>query len=140
MENPFPVECFPWASYVDTPDCLETSLLLNKWVNSSQLLEMSESDKKSLLVKRLSLRLDPLTHSVPELGQRPMVSEEGIGGLCGLTALQHAMGSTIASPSELRTLSYDTMRTLMMDEMLLPTKIARDLTDADLLMHFHDCG
>ena len=112
---------------------------MNKWASSSQILEMSESDKKSLLVKGLSLRLDPLTHSVPELGQRPMVSEEGIGGLCGLAALQHAVGSTIASASELRTMSYDTMRTLMTDEMFLSTKIARDLSDADLLMHFHDC-
>ena len=112
---------------------------MNKWASSSQLPEMSESDRKSLLVKSLSLHLDPGTHSVPELGQRPVVSDEGLGGLCGLAALYHALGSTIASKSELRTFSYDSMRSLIAEEMSLSTKASREMSDADLLMHLHDC-
>ena len=112
---------------------------MNKWASSSHLAEMSESDSKSLLVRRLSLHLDTSTHSVPELGQRPVVSDEGLGGLCGLAALYQALGSTIASKSELKTLSYDTMRSLIVAEMSLSTKASRGMSDADLLMHFHDC-
>ena len=131
----FAVECYPWASYVESIDCLGSSLLLNKWANASELEILAENEKKKLLVTRLSLRLDPSVHSQQELNQRPLSGSEG--GLCGLAALQHGLGHTIASRSQLRTLSYETMRLKITEEMGIPSSPRH--SDADLLMHLHDC-
>ena len=61
------------------------------------------------------------------------------GGLCGLAALQHALGSSLATRSQLRKMSYDVIRLEMSTEMGMSSVKARALTDADLLLHFHDC-
>ena len=131
----FAVECYPWASYVESIDCLDSSLLLNKWANASELEMLAENEKKKRLVTSLSLRLDPSVHSQQELNQRPLSGSEG--GLCGLAALQHGLGHTIASRSQLRTLSYETMRLKITEEMGIPSSPRH--SDADLLMHLHDC-
>ena len=93
---------------MESSDCLETTLLLNNWANASELASLGENEKKKRLVTSLSLRLDSSVHSEQELNQRPLVASEG--GLCGLAALQQGLGQTIATRSQLRTLSYETMR------------------------------
>ena len=122
---------------MDSSDCLNSALLLNKWANATELESLGENDKKKRLVASLSLRLDPSVHSQQELNQRPLIGSEGEGGLCGLAALQHALGHTITSRSQLRTLSYETMRERITQEMGIPSSPRH--SDADLLMHLHDC-
>ena len=120
---------------MESIDCLDSSLLLNKWANASELESLGENDKKKRLVAGLSLRLDSSVHSQQELNQRTLSGSEG--GLCGLAALQHGLGQTIASRSQLRTLSYETMREKITEEMEIPSSPRH--SDADLLMHLHDC-
>ena len=120
---------------MESSDCLETTLLLNNWANASELTSLGENEKKKRLVTSLSLRLDSSVHSEQELNQRPLVASEG--GLCGLAALQQGLGQTIATRSQLRTLSYETMRERITEEIGLPS--SPRLSDADLLMHLHDC-
>ena len=120
---------------MESSDCLETTLLLNNWANASELASLGENEKKKILVTSLSLRLDSSVHSEQELNQRPLVASEG--GLCGLAALQQGLGQTIATRSQLRTLSYETMRERITREIGIPSNPR--LSDADLLMHLHDC-
>ena len=120
---------------MESIDCLDSSLLLNLWANATELESLGENDKKKRLVASLSLRLDSSVHSQQELNQRSLSGPEG--GLCGLAALQHGLGQTIMSRSQLRTLSYETMRQKITEEIGMPSSSRH--SDADLLMHFHDC-
>ena len=132
-----PVECFPWASYVNTPDCMDTALVENSWVTEDELFTLSDTDKKAKLMEALYLRLNPDIHSKPDLGKRPPAGDQG--GLCGLAALQHALGSTVATASMLRGLDYDGIRQMMASEIGVPGNQLGTLMDAELLTDFHTC-
>ena len=58
-----------------------------------------------------------------------------------MAALQHGLGSTIATKSKLRTVDYDEMRRMIAKEIGLGqgAKFVM-MSDADLLAEFHSCG
>jgi hypothetical protein len=133
------VECYPWASYVETPYCVATALLLGGWATMEELALLSTTDMTLLLVAGLHTRLHPEVHSTQELTRREVAAPQG--GLCGLAAIQHALGSTVATRSLLRTLHYDSMRVAMAKEIKI--NVTRDLplyNDPKLLEEFHSCG
>ena len=81
---------------------MDTALTENSWVTEEELITLSDTDKKAKLMEALYLRLNPGIHSKPDLGKRPPASDQG--GLCGLAALQHALGSTVATRVSQKTL------------------------------------
>lgn len=83
------------------------------------------------------MRLNPDVHSKPELGGREVAADTG--GLCGLAALQHALGSSVGTKSMLRTLDYDGIRETIVDEMKQKRHKYNDVTDSDLLDQFLSC-
>ena len=90
-----------------------------------------------MLISGLNLRLDPETHSKPELGGREVASD--VGGLCGLTALQQALASTIATLSMLQTMSIESIREMIGKEMDIPRHKIKDYNDEELLTEFNTC-
>ena len=116
---------------------MDTALIENSWVTKDELVTLSDTDKKAKLMEALHLRLNPDIHSKPDLGKRPAASDQG--GLCGLSALQHALGSTVATASMLRGLDYDGIREMMASEMGVGISQLGTLMDADLLTDFYTC-
>ena len=131
------VECYPWASYVGSDDCVNTALIQNSWATQEEVATLQDTDKKTMLISGLNLRLDPETHSKPELGGREVASD--LGGLCGLAALQHALASTIATLSMLRTMSFESIREMIGKEMDIPRHKVKDYNDEELLTEFNTC-
>ena len=131
------VECFPWASYVNSPDCIDTALVLNGWATEEEISSLGDTDKKSRLVEGLHFRLNPDIHSKPDLGKREAISDQG--GLCGLAAMSHALGSTVTTTSVLRTLDYDLMREEMASEVFISRQKLPEYMDLDLLKTFYEC-
>ena len=50
-----------------------------------------------------------------------------------------ARGDTLLTRSQLRALSYEDLVEVMVDEMRMDADVARRKSDAEMLMHFHDC-
>ena len=96
-----------------------------------------EDKKKALLTERLNMKLNDSVHTVVDLGLRQVSSEQG--GLCGLAAIYQALDSTILTKSQLRSMSYEELVEVMADEMGIPINDARKKSDAEMLMHLHDC-
>ena len=51
----------------------------------------------------------------------------------------HVQGNTLPIRSQLRALSYEDLVEVMVDEMRMDADVARRKSDAEMLMHFHDC-
>ena len=122
---------------MDSPDCLDTILVLNGWTTKEDLASSGDTEKKSRMVETLNLILNPEIHSLPDLGKREIASDQG--GLCGLAALYHALVSTIATSSMLRQLDYDAMRELMASEINIKRSKLPEFVDSALLSEFHQC-
>ena len=122
---------------MDSPDCLDTTLTLNGWATEEEVAGFGDTEKKSRAVESLHLFLNPDIHSLPDLGKREMVSDQG--GLCGLAALYHALVNTIATASMLRQLDYDTMRELIASEINIKRGDLPGYIDSALLSEFHEC-
>ena len=122
---------------MDSPDCLDTTLVLNGWTTKDDLATSGDTEKKSRMVETLNLILNPEIHSLPDLGKRAIASDQG--GLCGLAALYHALVSTIATSSMLRQLDYDAMRELMASEINIKRSKLPEFVDSALLSQFHEC-
>ena len=117
---------------MDSPDCLDTTLTLNGWATEEEVAGFGDTERKSRAVESLHLFLNPDIHSLPDLGKREMVSDQG--GLCGL-----ALVNTIANASMLRQLDYDTMRELIASEINIKRGDLPGYIDSALLSEFHDC-
>ena len=65
-----PVSCYPWSSYVLAKDCVSTSLANNGWAAASQLPNMTENERKSLLLAKLSFHYNRTVHTEFELSNR----------------------------------------------------------------------
>ena len=122
---------------MSSADCLDTALLQNSWATHEEIATLQDTDKKALLISSLNLRLDPETHSKPELGGREVASD--LGGLCGLAALQHALASTIATQSMLRNMHVESIREMIGSEMGIQRHKVKDYNDAELLLEFNKC-
>ena len=83
------------------------------------------------------MKLNDSVHTVVDLGLRQVSSEQD--GLCGLAAIYQALDSTILTKSQLRSMSYEELVEVMADEMGIPINDARKKSDAEMLMHLHDC-
>ena len=116
---------------------MDNALIENSWVTEEELVTLSDTDKKAKLMEALYLRLNPDIHSKPDLGKRPPAGDQG--GLCGLAALQHALGSTVATASMLRGLDYDGIRQMMASEIGVGGSQLGTFMDAELLTEFHTC-
>ena len=112
-------------------------MVLNGWATEEEISTLGDTDKKSRLVEGLYLRLNPDIHSKPDLGKRDPISDQG--GLCGLAAMSHALGSTVATSSVLRTLDYDRMREEMASEVFISRQKLPEYMDLDLLEAFYEC-
>ena len=110
---------------------------MNEWATEEEILTLGDTDKKSRLVEGLHLRLNPEIHSMPDLGKREAISDQG--GLCGLAAMSHALGSTVATSSVLRTLDYDRMREEIALEVFIKRQELPEYMDLDLLETFYEC-
>ena len=116
---------------------MDTALLENSWITIDEIVTLSDTDKRAKLMEALHLRLNQMIHSKPDLGKREVAGDQG--GLCGIAALQHALGSTVATISMLRHLDYDGIRQLMASEMGLAGSRLGTMMDVDLLDEFHTC-
>ena len=96
-----------------------------------------EDKKKAKLTERLNMKLNDTVHTVVDLGLRQISAEQG--GLCGLAAIYQALDSTILTKSQLRSMSYEELVEVMADEMGIPINDARKKSDAEMLLHLHDC-
>ena len=96
-----------------------------------------EDKKKALLTERLNMKLNESVHTVVDLGLRQVSAEQG--GLCGLAAIYQALDSTILTKSQLRSMSYEDLVEVMAVEMGIPINDAGKKSDAEMLMHLHDC-
>ena len=65
-----PVSCYPWSSYVLAKDRVSTSLANNGWAAASQLPNMTENERKSLLLAKLSFHYNRTVHTEFELSNR----------------------------------------------------------------------
>ena len=109
------MSCYPWSSYVLAKDCVSTSLANNGWAAASQLPNMTENERKSLLLAKLSFHYNRTVHTEFELSNRkvrkstykllnlphnatptPCQVSSSSGSLCGLAAVyQAAVGTTL---------------------------------------------
>ena len=89
------------------------------------------------MTERLNMKLNDSVHTVVDLGLREVSAEQG--GLCGLAAIYQALDSTILTKSQLRSMSYEELVEVMADEMGIPINDARKKSDAEMLLHLHDC-
>ena len=64
------MSCYPWSSYVLAKDCVSTALANNGWAAASQLPNMTENERKSLLLAKLSFHYNRTVHTVFELSNR----------------------------------------------------------------------
>ena len=95
---------------------------------------MDEESKKSLLIKRLNLGL---SHSIVDLSVREVSASQG--GLCGLAAIHQALEGTLLTKSQLRTLEYQQLVAVMVEEMGMSASALKDTPDEEVLMYFYDC-
>ena len=93
--------------------------------------------KKTLLIEKLNQKLNSSVHNHIDLNLREISSEQG--SLCGMAAIYQALGDTLLTRSQLRALSYEDLVEVMVDEMRMDADVARRKSDAEMLMHFHDC-
>ena len=132
------MNCFPWFQYAESADtCLAEALLQNFWTTDDELAKLDSEGMKSLLIERLARELSPVVHTVVDLSLREVSTAQG--GLCGLAALYQAMDNTVLTKSQLKITGYEDIRAIITQEMLSKDSATKDLSDADLLMHFYDC-
>jgi hypothetical protein len=117
--------------------CLDTALLENNWATTEELIVMEEEMKKSLLAEKLNLRLNSMVHTIVDLSMREVSTLQG--GLCGLAAIYQALEGSVLTKSQLRTMAYIELVEVMAEEMLMDIKEAGKKSDAEVLMHYHDC-
>ena len=109
----------------------------NSWSTLEELATLEEETKKALLTDKLNLKLNDSVHTVVDLSLRAISAEQG--GLCGLGAIYQALDGTLLTKSQLRSMAYEQLVEVMADEMLMELKEALKKSDAEMLMHFHDC-
>ena len=64
------MSCYPWSSYVLAKDCVSSSLANNGWAAASQRPNMTENERKSLLLAKLSFHYNRTVHTEFELSNR----------------------------------------------------------------------
>ena len=88
-------------------------------------------------MEKLNRNLNSSVHTQVDLSLREVSSEQG--GLCGLAAIYQALDNTLLTKSQLRVMGYEELVEVMAEEMRMDMDDARKKSDAEMLMHFHDC-
>ena len=131
------VECFEWQSYIAEPDCIELSLINNKWSTQAELAEMSETDIKNLLLDRLKFYYDGFIHSIVDLSMREVTGDKG--SLCGMAALYQAAQQTVLTVSQIQQMSYDDVKARIGQTLGLDSVNVKKENDVDLIENFYTC-
>ena len=100
---------------MDSPDCMDIALSENRWTTGTQLLEMSEADKKTKLMQSLNKHLNSSIHTVSDLSITDVILPNG--GQCGMAAMYNALYSTVLTKTQLSTMSYSDMKNRLLAEM-----------------------
>lgn len=132
------VECFPWYNTVNSPDCVKENLLKNDWIAPDAIKDLQKADAKFILINKLNSLLDSSIHTIPDLSLREVNSD--YDGLCGLAATYKALYDTILTESELKTMNYDSMRSVILEELNVFDESLEDLihqSDFELLRNYH---
>ena len=111
----FLVECIYWVDYVQGPNCLDTALIKNSWIEEKDLTDMQEADKKNLLISKLNKNLNSEIHTLSDLSMRPVSVPEG--GLCGIAAMYQGLSSSVLTKSQLKKHDYGSMKKYLLAMM-----------------------
>ena len=117
-------------------NCMELALLMNEWATGHDLMGLEQPDVKALLALKLSQKLDPQEHSLPELAVRDISAPTG--GLCGLGFLYKALHDTILTESQLTKHNHVSMKNVILKELNMPVSMAKSETDIYILGLYHD--
>ena len=131
------VECFEWQSYIAEPDCIQLSLINNKWSTEAELAEMSETDIKNLLLEKLKFYYDGFIHSIVDLSMREVTGDKG--SLCGMSALYQAARQTLLTVSQIKQMSFTAVKVLLGEEMFYDKTTTIKLSDYELISYYYDC-
>ena len=133
----FAVICTPWHLYVYSVEenCLDTSLIINRFASHSDIEGLSDIDKRSLLAIALNKVLDEEEHSLPELQSRETTAASG--GLCGIAATFQALHDTFLTPSQLKKMNHITMKEKILTELGMDLVLAKKELDLTVLRMFH---
>ena len=80
----------------------------SRWIDPSAVSLMSEYELKQELMLHLGKHLDSEKHTLPDLAARKVSADWG--GLCGLAALYQSLAGTVFTPSQMKDLSYQSMK------------------------------
>ena len=130
------VECSIKFDYIMDTDCIEKSLLRNFWSTPESVAEMSETEKKSLLMEKLGKYYNSEVHSSLDLSMREISGDKG--SLCGLAATYQAAFQTILSKSELKQLSFDETKERLGQMVSMDASTTKKTFDSDLLEPFYN--
>ena len=131
------VECFEWQSYIAEPDCIELSLINNKWSTQAELAEMSETDIKNLLLDRLKFYYDGFIHSIVDLSMREVTGDKG--SLCGMAAMYQAASQTILTISQIKQMSFNDVKVAIGLELLYDSATAKKQKDLEIIGEYYSC-
>ena len=130
------VECSIKFDYVIEEDCIEQSLLRNFWSTTESIAEMSDTERRSLLMEKLGTSYNREVHSALDLSMREVSGDKG--SLCGLAATYQAAFQTILSKSELKQLSFDETKEKLGEMISMDASTTKKTFDVDLLEPFHN--
>lgn len=100
---------------MESDSCLKENLLRNKWATATDLIGLSEVDKKTKLIKELHKRLNSSIHTIPDLSFSDITGPKM--SLCGMAAMYRALYSTVLTKTVLSTIAYDPMRAKIFEEI-----------------------
>ena len=64
------VACYPWHDILDSSTCIEDLLIINEWSTAEELETIAEPDRKTLLMLKISKKLNSTVHTVVDMSQR----------------------------------------------------------------------
>ena len=64
-------------SMVDGDQCIDQGLILNQWSTDTEIADLDENSKKTLLINNLELFYDGSVHSTMDLNLRSIVGDKG---------------------------------------------------------------
>ena len=131
------VSCYEWYSYIETDNCVDLSILNNGWASSGDLETLTNNEKKTLLMEKLSFYLNGKIHTELELSNREVSSK--LGSLCGMSAIYQAAVDTFFTVFQLKNMTFEEIKQEFYIHMSLDPVADKFKTDQDLLETFHNC-
>ena len=112
-------------------DCIATALLSNEWVTSEDILQLDDSEKKTLLTEKLGTYYSSEIHTSLDLSMRPVTGDKG--SLCGLAAVYQAALQTILTKSEMKQMSFDEVKAKLGEKIAMDATTTKATFDDDFL-------